>query len=90
MPIAVHISPRQMSHEEYERVMQELADDGHGAPDGRLSHTSFGDEGVEIFDVWESHDHFEPYHDRMVTAMQAAGCDAELVVRTEPVHRRFD
>jgi len=90
MPIAVHISPKQCTREDYERIMHELQQDGHGSPDGRISHTSFGDDDVEMFETWESHDHFQPYHDRMVTAMQAAGCDAGLVVSTNPVHRHID
>jgi len=90
MPIAVHISPKQCTREDYERIMHELQQDGHGSPEGRLSHTSFGDDQVEMVETWESHDHFEPYHDRMVTAIQAAGCDAGLVVSTDPVHRHID
>jgi len=43
-----------------------------------------------MFETWESHDHLQPYHDRMVTAMHATGCDAGLVVSTDPVHRHID
>jgi quinol monooxygenase YgiN len=90
MAIAVRISPKQCTREDYERIMAELAQDGHSDPEGRITHTSFGDDEVEIFETWQSHDHFEPYHDRMVTAMQAAGCDAGLVVSTDPGHRHVD
>jgi hypothetical protein len=89
MPIAVHITCHQMSKDDYERVIAELEQDG--APHGRVSHTTYGDEEqLQMFDVWESHEHFEPYHDRLVGAMQAVGCDAGIAVRTDPVHRRAD
>jgi hypothetical protein len=31
MAVAVHISPKQLSKDDYERVMRSLDEDGHGA-----------------------------------------------------------
>jgi hypothetical protein len=42
-----------------------------------------------MFDVWESHEHFQPYHDNLMNALQGAGIDGGIV-QIEPVHHTID
>ena len=84
MPIAVRITPTKMTKADYENVMQQLEDSGVSA-DGRVFHASYGDDEVHIFAVWESHDHFQPYHDNLMNALQGAGIDGGIV-QIEPLH----
>jgi hypothetical protein len=87
MAIAVRITPSKMSKDDYHRVMGELEETG--ATDGRLSHTSYGDDEVHIFDVWESREAFDPYHDRLMTILQGSGIDGGTV-EVKPVQRTID
>jgi hypothetical protein len=39
-----------------------------------------------MFDVWDSRESFESYHQDLVGHLQAAGLDGGMVVQVEPVH----
>jgi hypothetical protein len=39
-----------------------------------------------MFDVWDSRESFESYHQDLVGHLQAAGLDGGMVVHVEPVH----
>ena len=85
MPVAVHISPARMSKDSYERLIGDLH--ASGVPDGRLYHAAYGDDGVEIFEVWESQEQFDAHRDRMMALMQGAGIDAGVGrIRVEQLH----
>lgn len=90
MAVAVRISPKQMTKDDYARVMSTLESDGHGSPEGRQSHTSYGDDHLEMFEVWESPEHYESHHPRLVNAVLDAGLEPGMVIKTDPVHQRFD
>ena len=79
MAVAVHITPRNMSREDYERVIKELEDSGVGEPDGRAFHAAYGDDEVRIFEVWESPEEYEAHRDHFFAALQASGVDAVSV-----------
>jgi hypothetical protein len=89
VPIAVRITPSNMTRDDYERVMQELEESESASTDGRVFHASYGEEEVHMFDVWESHESFQPYHENLVGLLQGAGIDAG-VVQIEPVHNTID
>ena len=91
MAFAVRVKPNRMSKADYERVMRSLQEDGHGNPEGRREHQVLGDdEVVETFEVWDTHEQFRAHNDRFVTAMQAAGVDADLVTEEAPVPEELD
>jgi quinol monooxygenase YgiN len=80
MPIAVRIVPHKMSKAEYEEVIQELQKQGNGDPDGRVLHTSYGDDDeVHMFEVWESREQFDAHHEKLMDVLDGAGVDAGLV-----------
>jgi hypothetical protein len=89
VPIAVRITPSKMTRDDYERVMKELADSGAGDPEGRVFHAGYGEDEVHMFDVWESRESFQPYHDNLVGLLQGAGIDAGIV-QIEPIHNKID
>ena len=89
MPVAVHICPTQMSKDDYERLIGELEASGAAEPEGRLYHAAFGDEDLEIFEVWESAEHFDAHRDKTFALLQGAGVDAGLSrARIEQLHSR--
>lgn len=89
MPIAVRITPTQMTRADYEKIMGELEASGAGAPDGRVFHASYGEDEVHMFEMWESHESFQPYHDNLMNLLQGAGIDGGIV-QIEPVHNTID
>jgi len=89
LPIAVRICPTKMSRDDYAKVMADLERTRGGAPDGRLFHAGYGEDEVHMFDVWDSHENFQAYHENLVGLLQGAGIDAGIV-QIEPVHNTFD
>jgi hypothetical protein len=61
MPVAVHITPHNMSREDYDRVIAELDASGAGEPEGRLFHAAYGDDEVHMFEVWDSPENFDAH-----------------------------
>jgi len=83
MPVAVHICPDRMSHEEYEKVIAELQKSG--VQEGRLYHAAYGEDEVQIFEVWRSKEEFDAHRDNLFAALQGAGVDAGTV-EVHPLH----
>lgn len=79
MPVAVRIAHEKMSRADYEKVMQELEQTGHGDPDGRLSHASHGEDSVHMEETWESREQFEAHQEQRLAALNAVGFDAGIV-----------
>jgi quinol monooxygenase YgiN len=72
MPVAIHISPHQMSKEDYESAIAELNASGVAEPQGRLFHAAYGDDDVHLFEVWESPEQFEAHREQMLTTLQGS------------------
>ena len=91
MAFAVRVKPNRMTRAQYDQVIRSLEDDGQGKPEGRRRHDVLGDEeAVETFEVWDTHEQFRAHNDRFITAMQAAGVDADLVTEEAPVPEELD
>jgi quinol monooxygenase YgiN len=71
MTVAVHISPQHMTKADYERTIAQLEASGMGEPEGRLFHAAYGDDEVQMFEVWESPEHFEAHREQMFATLQA-------------------
>jgi quinol monooxygenase YgiN len=85
MPVAVHITPRQMSRDDYEKVIKELRDAGAGEPDGRSFHAAYGDDEVSMFEVWDSPEQFEAHRDQLLATLQGVGVEVGPV-NVHPLH----
>jgi hypothetical protein len=61
-------------------------------PDGGVFHVAwFGDDGINVLDVWDSAEQFEAFlGTRLQAATQAAGMEGEPTVEISPAHRVFD
>jgi len=70
VPVAVRISPKQMSREDYDRMIHELEASGLSEPEGRLYHAAYGEDQVEMFEVWRSQEEFEAHRDRTFAVLQ--------------------
>jgi len=70
VPVAVRISPKQMSREDYDRMIHELEASGLSEPEGRLYHAAYGEDQVEMFEVWRSREEFEAHRDQTFAALQ--------------------
>jgi hypothetical protein len=67
----VHISPNQMTKEDYERVIAEL---GSSESDCRRFHAAYGDDEPQIFEVWDSPERFRGYKDKLFAHLLDVGC----------------
>jgi quinol monooxygenase YgiN len=72
MPVAIHISPHQMSKQDYESEIAELSAAGAAEPEGRLFHAAYGDDDVHLFEVWESPEQFEAHREQMLANLQGS------------------
>jgi quinol monooxygenase YgiN len=79
MPVVVKIAPKNMSKDDYEKVMKELEDSGCGSPEGRLSHASSGDDELQMHETWESREQFDAYHNKLMDVLDGAGIDGGTV-----------
>ena len=79
MPVAVRITPRQMSKDDYNRAIKELEDSGVGEPEGRSFHAAYGEDNVHVFEVWDSQEQIEEHRERTFPILQGAGFDAGAV-----------
>jgi quinol monooxygenase YgiN len=85
VPIAVRITPSNMTRDDYETIMKQLQETGSGDPEGRTFHAAFGEDEVHMFDVWESQEAFQPHHDNLMNLLQGAGIDGGIV-QIETIH----
>lgn len=83
MPVAVHISPNNMSREDYEKVIGEL--EKSGVQEGRLYHAAYGEDKVQMFEVWRSEEEFDAHRDQLFSVLQGAGVDVGSVA-VHPLH----
>ncbi len=85
MPVAVHICPINMSKDDYQKVIGDLEKSGAGEPEGRLYHAAYGEDDVQMFEVWRSEEDFDAHRDRLFVTLQGVGLDAGSV-DVHPLH----
>lgn len=85
MPVAVHICPDQMSKDDYKRVIGDLEKDGVHEPEGRLYHAAYGEDPVQMFEVWRSQEDFDAHSDKLFATLQGAGVNVDRV-DVHPLH----
>lgn len=79
------------SVEQYDQIIQQLEEAGHGNPPGRLSHTSaLKDNGSYlVVDVWESPEALQRFAQVLMPLIEAAGGVAPNL-QISPVHNMIN
>ena len=77
--------------EQYDQVIKQLEDAGHGNPLGRLSHTAaLKDNGSYlVVDVWESAEALEQFAQVLVPLIEAVGGNAPDL-KISPLHNTIN
>jgi hypothetical protein len=76
MALGFYFKPQGFSKERYDEAVRRLEQAGAGAPPGRSYHFAFiGQDGVEVFDVWESQEAFDKFGETLVPIMTELGSD---------------
>jgi hypothetical protein len=87
MAIAIYFNPTTpMTAAKYDECMRKLDAAGAGTPKGRTHHSTFGpDDGLMVFDVWESQESFEAFGATLMPILAELGVNVgEPMVM--PVH----
>jgi hypothetical protein len=71
-----------VTKEDYERVIAEL---GGSELEGRRFHAAYGDDELQIFEVWDSPEQFHVYTDSLFVQLQDVGCGGGNV-EIHPLH----
>ena len=79
------------SVEQYDQVIKQLEEAGHGNPPGRLSHTAALKDNGSYFvvDVWESPEAFQEFMEVLMPLMKAVGGVAPDL-QISPVHNMIN
>jgi hypothetical protein len=77
MAIGAYFAPPSgMTKAQYEDALNRLEKAGHGKPDGRSYHASFGEEGhLMVFDIWDSQEQFEAFGAILMPILAEVGID---------------
>jgi hypothetical protein len=77
--------------EQYDKIIKQLEDAGHGNPLGRLSHTAALKDNGSYFvvDVWESAEDLERFAQVLVPLIEKAG-GKPPTLQISPVHNEID
>ena len=75
---------------QYDDVIQELEEAGHGNPPGRLSHVAaLKGTGYVVVDVWESQEAFDAFAQALIPLIDAVGGSVPKI-EVAPVHNRIN
>jgi len=90
MPTALFLKWDGVTQEQYDEV-RALANWEGDHPDGGMFHTAaFAEDGMRIFDMWESAEAFQAFFEaRVMPAVQQVGLAGEPEVELLPVHSIF-
>ena len=74
--IVVQYTPKSMTKVQYEQIMAGLAQAGALGMPGGLAHVCFGEDGsLNVTDVWESREAFEPFVRLLLPVVESVGVD---------------
>jgi hypothetical protein len=77
MAIAVYFHPKQMTLDKFEETHRRLQEVGQAAPEGRIHHSCFGEDGdLMVYDIWESPQAFEAFGQTLMPILDEVGIDA--------------
>ena len=90
MPTALFLKWDGVTAEQYDQV-RAIADWEGDHPEGGMFHAAaFAEDGMRIFDLWETAEAFHAFFEaRVMPAVQQVGLPGEPVVELIPVHATF-
>ena len=90
MAVGMFLTWPGVTREQYETVRASVNWEG-GRPDGGNFHAcSFGDDGMHIFDIWDSPEAFQRFQeDRLSAGIAAAGIEGEPQVEFYELHATY-
>jgi quinol monooxygenase YgiN len=74
-----------MSKDDYQQVIGDLEKEGVHEPEGRLYHAAYGEDQVQMFEVWRSQEDFDAHRDQLFATLQGAGVNVDSV-DVHPLH----
>ena len=76
MSTLVRFTPKEVTTEQYDKVLSKLGENGDWMPDGLDYHVAFGSEGnVRVSEIWDSKEQFETFGKRLMPLLQEAGIE---------------
>jgi hypothetical protein len=90
MAVAMFLTWQGVTKEQYDEARRIVNwDNDH--PDGALFHVSaFDDQGIHVFDLWESAEQFNAFaENRLMPAVAQAGMAGQPEIVLQPVHGMF-
>ena len=76
MAIGIYFKLQGVTAETYDEATRRLEQAGAGAPAGRTYHFAWaGQDGFEVFDVWESQAEFDKFGETLMPIMSDLGVD---------------
>jgi hypothetical protein len=76
MALGFYFKPQSFTKDRYDEALRRLEQAGAGSPPGRSYHFAFtGQDGIEVFDVWESQESFDKFGETLVPIMNELGAD---------------
>lgn len=86
MAIGIYFPVQGMTPDKYDEVIAQLQEAGAGTPAGRTHHCAFeGENGLHVFDVWDSQEAFDAFGATLMPILGAAGIDPGQPM-ISPVH----
>jgi hypothetical protein len=71
-----YFTPKGMTAEKYDSIIQKLQKAGAGNPKGRLYHVSFGDTSeLRVMDVWDRKESFDEFGKTLMPVLNEVGVD---------------
>jgi hypothetical protein len=76
MALGIYFASKSFSVQQYDDAISRLEAAGAGSPAGRSFHCAFsGENGLDVFDVWESQEAFEKFGETLMPILGQLGAD---------------
>jgi hypothetical protein len=76
MALGIYFAHSNFTQDKYHEAIKRLEDAGAGAPEGRTLHVALETDGaVNVFDIWESQEHFDAFGATLLPILGELGVD---------------
>jgi hypothetical protein len=75
MALGIYFAHVGFTAEKYDSAIKQLEEAGAGSPKGRTLHVALdsGEGGMNVFDIWESHEEFEAFGATLMPILSGLG-----------------